>query len=121
LHAAAVAVHCATQAPDNPQFCEQEKLLESQLATHSAKVRDCATRIPPIGVAPPAVADITSATSATNLIGSRPGAGVRRFRKHRNIGGFVCGARLGIGARLDHAVRPRYRIVVRRDSGHERE
>jgi hypothetical protein len=35
LQAAAVALHCATQAPDNPQFCEHEKLAESQFVTHS--------------------------------------------------------------------------------------
>jgi hypothetical protein len=35
LQAAAVALHCATQAPDNPQFCEHEKLTESQFVTHS--------------------------------------------------------------------------------------
>ncbi|OSJ32147.1 hypothetical protein BSZ19_20125 [Bradyrhizobium japonicum] len=35
LQAAAVALHCATQAPDNPQFCEHEKFTESQFVTHS--------------------------------------------------------------------------------------
>ena len=35
LQAAAVALHCATQAPDNPQFCEHEKFAESQFVTHS--------------------------------------------------------------------------------------
>jgi len=36
LHDEASAVHCATQDPDSPQFCAQEKLLELQLAMHSA-------------------------------------------------------------------------------------
>jgi hypothetical protein len=35
LQAAAVALHRATQAPDNPQFCEHENLAESQFVTHS--------------------------------------------------------------------------------------
>jgi hypothetical protein len=35
LQAAAVALHCATQAPDNPQLCEHEKLMVSQFITHS--------------------------------------------------------------------------------------
>jgi hypothetical protein len=35
LQTAAAALHCATQAPDNPQFCEHEKLVESQFVTHS--------------------------------------------------------------------------------------
>jgi hypothetical protein len=35
LQAAAFALHCATQAPDNPQFFEQEKFALSQSVTHS--------------------------------------------------------------------------------------
>jgi hypothetical protein len=38
LHDEASAVHCATQDPDSPQFCAQEKLLELQFAMHSAEV-----------------------------------------------------------------------------------
>jgi hypothetical protein len=39
LHDVASTVHCATQDPDNPQFCAQEKLAELQLLTHSANPR----------------------------------------------------------------------------------
>jgi hypothetical protein len=39
LHEAASTVHCATQDPDSPQFCAQEKLAELQLEMHSAKSR----------------------------------------------------------------------------------
>jgi hypothetical protein len=92
LQATAVAAHCATQAPDNPQFCEQEKLLESQLAMHSAKVRDWATRVPSTGAPPAAVSDKIRATSAMNLIGSRPGIGVHRSWERRNVGKLVCGS-----------------------------
>lgn len=35
LQAAAVALHCATQAPDNPQLCEHVKFVESQFVAHS--------------------------------------------------------------------------------------
>jgi hypothetical protein len=104
LHAAAVAVHCATHAPDNPQFCEQEKLRESQLATHSAKVCDCATRVPAIDAPPVVAPDKTTTASAMNLIGSRPGVRVRRLRERRNVGGLVCGFGLRIWSRLDHAI-----------------
>jgi hypothetical protein len=44
LHAADAAVHCATHAPDSPQFCAQEKLFELQFDTHSATVWFCASR-----------------------------------------------------------------------------
>jgi hypothetical protein len=37
LHIADTVLHCATQAPDSPQFCAQEKLFELQFAMHSAK------------------------------------------------------------------------------------
>jgi hypothetical protein len=36
LHDAASTVHCATQEPDRPQFCAQEKFTELQLLMHSA-------------------------------------------------------------------------------------
>ena len=39
LHAAASAVHLATQEPDSPQFCAQEKLAELQFEKQSAGVR----------------------------------------------------------------------------------
>ena len=39
LHAAASAVHLATQEPDSPQFCAQEKLAELQFEMHSGGVR----------------------------------------------------------------------------------
>jgi hypothetical protein len=39
LHDVASTVHCATQDPDSPQFCAQEKLAELQLLMHSAKCR----------------------------------------------------------------------------------
>jgi hypothetical protein len=39
LHAAASAVHLATQEPDSPQFCAQEKLAELQFEMHSVGVR----------------------------------------------------------------------------------
>jgi hypothetical protein len=38
LHASASTVHCATHAPDNPQFCAQEKLVALQFATHTSGV-----------------------------------------------------------------------------------
>src|SRR6202790_4523145 len=44
LHAADAAVHCATHAPDSPQFCAQEKLFELQFETHSTTVWFCASR-----------------------------------------------------------------------------
>jgi hypothetical protein len=39
LHDVTSTVHCATQDPDSPQFCAQEKLAELQLLMHSAKPR----------------------------------------------------------------------------------
>jgi hypothetical protein len=39
LHDAASTVHCATQDPDSPQFCAQEKLAELQFEMHSAEFR----------------------------------------------------------------------------------
>lgn len=44
LHTPDTALHCATQDPDSPQLCAQEKLLELQFAMHSAKDRVCASR-----------------------------------------------------------------------------
>jgi hypothetical protein len=82
LHAAAPALHCATHAPDKPQFWAQEKLIESQLAMHSANVRDCASRSLSTAVA--ALLDVapnrTRPTAATNLMASFPDVGVKRLR-----------------------------------------
>jgi hypothetical protein len=51
LHAADTALHCATQDPDSPQFCAQEKLFELQFEMHSAGVWVCASRSFSINVA----------------------------------------------------------------------
>jgi hypothetical protein len=106
LHAAASAVHCATQAPDKPQFCAQEKLFESQLATHSAKVRDCASRIPSIEVVPLlAVApNRIKTTTAIDLTASCSVTGVNHLRDSHGVGGLARSLRRGVGTRLDHAV-----------------
>jgi hypothetical protein len=120
LQAAAVAVHCATQAPDNPQFCEQEKLLESQLATHSAIVRDCARRMLAAEASAAAVPDKTNAASAISLIGLGSGMRVQRLHDRRD-GCLVYNSWLRIGSRLDHAIMSRYLVGVRRHPRHERE
>ena len=74
LHAADVAVHCATHAPDNPQFRAQEKLFESQIETHSANVWFCASRSLSMNVAASLVviADRSNRNAIAYLMGSFP-------------------------------------------------
>jgi len=45
LHALASAVHCATQAPNSPQFCEQAKFIASQFAMQTFGVSTWASWI----------------------------------------------------------------------------
>jgi hypothetical protein len=63
-------VHCATQAPDSPQFCAQEKLFELQFEMHSAKVWVCVNRNFSISdAAPPdVIPDKTRKSTATYLM-----------------------------------------------------
>jgi hypothetical protein len=44
VHAAESALHCATQAPDSPQFFAHEKPSKLQIETHFATVNSCAIR-----------------------------------------------------------------------------
>jgi hypothetical protein len=44
MHAAEPVLHCATQAPDSPQFFAHEKPFELQIATHFGTVNSCANR-----------------------------------------------------------------------------
>src|ERR1700730_12572584 len=48
LHDAETVLRCATQDPDTPQFCTQEKLFELQFEIHSAKVWVFASRTFPL-------------------------------------------------------------------------
>jgi hypothetical protein len=65
LHAADAAVHCATHAPDSPQFCAQEKLFELQSATHSDAVCFCASRS--LSVAVPALPAVIPGRSDSSI------------------------------------------------------
>jgi hypothetical protein len=65
LHAADVAVHCATHDPDSPQFRAQEKLFELQSETHSANVCFCASRSLSIDV--PALLAVIPDSSDSNI------------------------------------------------------
>jgi hypothetical protein len=71
LHAADAAVHCATHAPDSPQFCAQEKLLELQFETHSTAVWFCAIRSFSINV-PALLSVISNRSTMMYLMVSSP-------------------------------------------------